>query len=178
MISIIGEIQPGHGNLTKREIVDGLCTTSLLLRKHDWRLFEQGKCYQARFPSSVGLDETIGCTLIPHRNHNVGFRVVRCGSEEGVRPHKFIVKAWLPVKGILLHHGSMNDLSKILVKHAQVIDVSEQTSEESTYWQQGCTLDVIISIPSPRKSQWSLVRSVTTLQPKSKLTSQSRWKSR
>lgn len=72
LIGIIGEIQPGHGNPTKEEIVTGLCELSISLRNHDWKLFEEGNSYLARFPSPTELEVALCCTSIPYKGYEAG----------------------------------------------------------------------------------------------------------
>lgn len=52
---IIEEIQSGHGNPTKEEIVASLCKLSASLQCHNWRLLREGGVYLARFSSPAGL---------------------------------------------------------------------------------------------------------------------------
>lgn len=69
--------------------------------------------------------------LIPCREYKDGFRVVRWGKEEGVKQHKFPVRAWIAIKGLLFNHWNRNDLSKIFSKHAQILDISDSTLEKT-----------------------------------------------
>lgn len=54
LTGVVGEIQPGHGNPTKEEIVSGLYELSSSLHCHKWKLI-RGRDLPSPFPVTDGI---------------------------------------------------------------------------------------------------------------------------
>lgn len=79
----------------------------------------------------VELEVALCRTSIPCRDYEAKFRVVRWGNEERVQHHKFPVRAWITVRGIPINHWNSNNLSKIFIKHAQILQISDSTLDKT-----------------------------------------------
>lgn len=95
---------------------------------------KNGDKFLTHFPSKEGLAFVVSKTKIACRDFKVGFKVRGWrrggGGDKDDQAYLFPISARIAIHGISIHYWNRTDISKLLMKYAHVLDISEQTSKK------------------------------------------------